>query len=127
MSDHGKTRIYSIVGIGPGTQLNGLFEIDEKIASGGMGEVFRGHEIMSGHPIAIKIVLSELAKDETIVGLFNKEARILRDFNHPAIVRYMAFGTDPVIGRPYLVMEFIAGPSLSQQLESGPLKLECRA
>jgi serine/threonine protein kinase len=124
MSDHGKTRIYSIVGIGPGTQLNGLFEIDAKIASGGMGEVFRGHEIMSGHPIAIKIVLSELAKDETIVGLFNKEARILRDFNHPAIVRYMAFGTDPVIGRPYLVMEFIDGPSLSERLESGPLELE---
>jgi serine/threonine protein kinase len=124
MSDHGKTRIYSIVGIGPGTQLNGLFEIDEKIASGGMGEVFRGHEIMSGHPIAIKIVLNELAKDETIVGLFNKEARILRDFNHPAIVRYMAFGTDPVIGRPYLVMEFIDGPSLSERLESGPLELE---
>jgi eukaryotic-like serine/threonine-protein kinase len=123
MSEHGKTRIYSIVGIGPGTQLNGLFEIDEKIASGGMGEVFRGHEIQSGHPIAIKIVLSEFAKDETIVGLFNKEARVLRDFNHPAIVRYMAFGTDPVIGRPYLVMEFVDGPSLSERLEAGPLEL----
>lgn len=123
MSEHGKTRIYSIVGIGPGTQLNGLFEIDEKIASGGMGEVFRGHEIQSGHPIAIKIVLSEFAKDETIVGLFNKEARVLRDFNHPAIVRYMAFGTDPVIGRPYLVMEFVDGPSLSERLEKGPLEL----
>lgn len=124
MSDQEKTRIMSIVGLGPGTQLNGLFEIDEKIASGGMGEVFRGHEIMSGHPIAIKIVLSELAKDETIVGLFNKEARILRDFNHPAIVRYMAFGTDPVIGRPYLVMEFINGPSLAERLEEGPLALD---
>lgn len=124
MSDQEKTRIMSIVGLGPGTQLNGLFEIDEKIASGGMGEVFRGHEIMSGHPIAIKIVLSELAKDETIVGLFNKEARILRDFNHPAIVRYMAFGTDPIIGRPYLVMEFINGPSLAERLENGPLALE---
>jgi len=124
MSDQEKTRIMSIVGLGPGTQLNGLFEIDEKIASGGMGEVFRGHEIMSGHPIAIKIVLSELAKDETIVGLFNKEARILRDFNHPAIVRYMAFGTDPIIGRPYLVMEFINGPSLAERLEEGPLALD---
>ena len=123
MSEHGKTRIYSIIGIGPGTQLNGLFEIDEKIAAGGMGEVYRGHEIQSGHPIAIKIVLSEFAKDETIVGLFNKEARILRDLNHPAIVRYMAFGTDPVIGRPYLVMEFVDGPSLSSRLDAGPLEL----
>jgi len=123
MTEQEKTRIFSVAGLGPGTQLNGLFEIDEKIASGGMGEVFRGHEIMSGHPIAIKVVLSELAKDETIVGLFNKEARVLRDLNHPAIVRYMAFGTDPAIGRPYLVMEFLDGPSLSERLDQGPLEL----
>lgn len=124
MSRQDTTRIFSINVLGPGTQLNGLYEIDEKLSSGGMGEVFRGHEIMSGHPVAIKVVLPELAKDETIVGLFNKEARILRDLNHAAIVRYMAFGTDPIVGRPYLVMEFIDGPSLIDVLEKGPLPLE---
>ena len=124
MSRQDTTRIFSINVLGPGTQLNGLYEIDEKLSSGGMGEVFRGHEIMSGHPVAIKVVLPELAKDETIVGLFNKEARILRDLNHAAIVRYMAFGTDPIVGRPYLVMEFIDGPSLIDVLEKGPLSLE---
>jgi serine/threonine protein kinase len=124
MTRQDTTRIFSVNVLGPGTQLNGLYEIDEKLSSGGMGEVFRGHEIMSGHPVAIKVVLPELAKDETIVGLFNKEARILRDLNHAAIVRYMAFGTDPAVGRPYLVMEFIDGPSLVDVLEKGPLPLE---
>lgn len=124
MSRQETTRIFSINTLGAGTQLNGLYEIDEKLSSGGMGEVFRGHEIMSGHSVAIKVVLPELAKDETIVGLFNKEARILRDLNHSAIVRYMAFGTDPIVGRPYLVMEFIDGPSLIDVLDNGPLPLD---
>lgn len=118
------TRIQSISTLGEGTQLNGLFEIDEKIASGGMGEVFRGHEIMSGHPIAIKVVLPELARDQTVIELFNKEAGTLRDLSHPAIVRYITFGTDPIIGRPYLVMEFINGLSLVDRLEQGPVSLD---
>ncbi len=61
MSDQEKTKIFSISGLPPGTQLNGLYEVDEKIAAGGMGEVFRGHEIMGGHPVAIKVVLQEFA------------------------------------------------------------------
>lgn len=121
MSDQEKTKIFSISGLSPGTQLNGLYEVEEKIAAGGMGEVFRGHEIMGGHPVAIKVVLQEFARDETISGLFHRETRVLRDLNHPAIVRYMTSGVDPVVGRPYLVMEFVDGPSLAELLEKGPL------
>ena len=36
----------------PGTQLNGMFEVDEPIAAGGMGEVYRGHNIQTHDPVA---------------------------------------------------------------------------
>ena len=61
--------------VGPGTTLNGMFVIDERLAAGGMGEVYRGRNIATGDPVAIKVVLAELAKDETVVGLFFKEAK----------------------------------------------------
>jgi serine/threonine protein kinase len=107
--------------IGVGTILNGIFEIDERLASGGMGEVYRGHNIATSDPVAIKVVLNELAKDETILALFYKEARILNTLHHPSIVRYGIFTIDPVSQRPYLVTEFIDGPSLAERLAQGPL------
>ncbi|MBY3348004.1 serine/threonine-protein kinase [Rhizobium laguerreae] len=99
-----------------------MFEIDERLASGGMGEVYRGHNVVTGDPVAIKVVLNEFAKDETIVGLFFKEARILNSLHHAAIVRYSVFSIDPTIERAYLVMEYIDGPSLSQVVEGAPME-----
>ena len=52
-----KTRISPDPGaaaVGPGTQLSGIFELDELIATGGMGEVYRGHNIETGDKVAIK-------------------------------------------------------------------------
>ena len=47
----------------PGTQLNGIYDIDRLIAAGGMGEVYLGHNIQTGDPVAIKIVLPEFAAE----------------------------------------------------------------
>lgn len=106
---------------GVGTQLSGIYELDEKLAAGGMGEVWRGHNIQTGDSVAIKIVLPEFARDETIRQLFLKEARILGRLSHEAIVRYHLFTVDPAIGRPYLAMEFVEGESLFDVMERGPL------
>ncbi|MFL5259022.1 MAG: serine/threonine-protein kinase [Hyphomicrobiales bacterium] len=108
----------------PGTQLNGIYEIDSSIAVGGMGEVFRGHNIQTGDPVAIKIVLPEFAKDEMILQLFRKEARILNHLSHDAIVRYYVFSIDAELGRPYLAMEFVDGPSLGGRVAEGPLPVD---
>ena len=104
-----------------GTQLSGIYELDERIASGGMGEVFRGHNIQTGDHVAIKIVLPEFARDQTILSLFRKEASILNHLSHDAVVRYHVFTVDPGIGRPYLAMEFVNGQSLFDVLLRGPL------
>jgi eukaryotic-like serine/threonine-protein kinase len=104
-----------------GTELNETYKIDSQIGIGGMGEVFKGHNIQTGDPVAIKIVLPEFARDEMILELFRKEARILNHLNHDVIVRYYVFSIDRVIGRPYLAMEYVDGPSLAEHVKAKQL------
>jgi serine/threonine-protein kinase len=122
MSDDDKTRISAnVTYAGVGTQLSGIYELDERIASGGMGEVYRGHNIQTGDHVAIKIVLPEFARDQTILSLFRKEASILNHLSHDAVVRYHVFTIDTGIGRPYLAMEFVDGQSLFDIMRRGPM------
>ncbi len=125
MSPDDKTRISpNMANTGVGTQLSGIYELDERIAFGGMGEVYRGHNIQTGDHVAIKIVLPEFARDQTILSLFKKEASILNHLSHDAVVRYHVFTIDPGIGRPYLAMEFVDGQSLFDVMRRGAMALQ---
>ncbi|QND58876.1 serine/threonine-protein kinase [Mesorhizobium huakuii] len=125
MSADDKTRISpQVANTAVGTQLSGIYELDERIAFGGMGEVYRGHNIQTGDHVAIKIVLPEFARDQTILSLFRKEASILNHLSHDAVVRYHVFTIDPGIGRPYLAMEFVDGESLFDIMRRGPMPTE---
>jgi len=125
MSMDDKTRILpSVTNADVGTQLSGIYELDERLASGGMGEVYRGHNIQTGDLVAIKIVLPEFARDQTILSLFRKEASILNHLSHDAIVRYHVFTIDAGIGRPYLAMEFVNGLSLFDIMRNGPMQAD---
>ncbi|MER8777866.1 protein kinase [Mesorhizobium sp. M0977] len=125
MSADDKTRISpQLANTAVGTQLSGIYELDERIAFGGMGEVYRGHNIQTGDHVAIKIVLPEFARDPTILSLFRKEASILNHLSHDAVVRYHVFTIDPGIGRPYLAMEFVDGESLHDIMRRGPMPTE---
>ena len=110
--------------IPPGTQLNGIYEIDEPIAAGGMGEIYKGHAIQTGDIVAIKLIRSDMAEAEAALALFRKEASALHNLYHEAIVRYYVFTIDPILNRPYLAMEFVDGQSLSAMLRGGPLAFE---
>ncbi|MER9999120.1 protein kinase [Mesorhizobium sp. M0051] len=122
MSADDKTRISGgMANTAVGTQLSGIYELDERIAFGGMGEVYRGHNIQTGDHVAIKIVLPEFARDQTILSLFRKEALILNHLSHDAVVRYHVFTIDPGIGRPYLAMEFVDGESLFDIMRRGAM------
>ena len=107
-----------------GMRLNGIYEIDDHIASGGMGEIYRGHAIETGDTVAIKVIRSDLADNTLALALFRKEASALHYIQHDAIVRYYVFSLDPGIGRHYLAMEFVEGQPLSDLLKSGPLGFE---
>ncbi|WP_445491720.1 serine/threonine-protein kinase [Rhodopseudomonas sp. RCAM05734] len=111
-------------GVPPGTRLNGIYEIDEMIGAGGMGEIYKSHEIQTGAAVAIKMLLPDVADNEISLALFRREAAALHHLPHDAIVRYFLFTVEPVLQRPYLAMEFVDGRSLSDMLLEGPLPFE---
>jgi serine/threonine protein kinase len=110
--------------IAPGTRLNGIYEIDHAIGAGGMGEIYKGHNIQTGDVVAIKVMLPELGENQAGMALFRKEASALHSLHHEAIVRYYVFTVEPTLQRPYLAMEFVEGQSLSDRLKHGPLTFE---
>ncbi|HXT08743.1 MAG TPA: serine/threonine-protein kinase [Roseiarcus sp.] len=105
----------------PGVRLNGIFEIEQLIAEGGMGEVYKGVALASGDAVAIKLVRPEMALDPDVMALFKREAAILHDLLHDAIVRYYVFSLEPELQRYYIAMEFVDGASLQKRLHDGPL------
>src|SRR3954470_5632646 len=107
-----------------GTRLNGIFEIDQHIAYGGMGEIYRGHAVETGDVVAIKVMRTDLADNTTALALFRKEASALHYIHHDAIVRYYIFSLDPGTSRHYLAMEFVDGLPLSELLKQGPLSFD---
>ncbi len=109
--------------IRPGTRLNGIYEIESLIATGGMGEVFSGRAIETGIKVAIKMVRADLTENDTVLALFRKEAAALHNLQHEAVVRYYVFTTDPDLQCPYLAMELVEGTSLSNLIAQGPLPL----
>ena len=111
-------------GVPQGTRLNDLYEVGEQIAQGGMGEIYRGHQIATGDPVALKMIKPEFAGDESVMALFHREASALNRLQHESIVRYYIFGTDRVINRTYLAMEFVEGSALSDIVARRPLSVE---
>jgi serine/threonine protein kinase len=107
-----------------GVRLNGMYEIEALLAQGGMGEVYRGFNIQTRDPVAIKVILPELARNADAFALFRREASTLHNLQHEAIVRYFVFSVDPDLQRAYLAMEFVDGPSLTKRIAQGPLSLE---
>ncbi len=106
--------------LAPGVVLSSTFEIEQLVARGGMGEVYRARHRITGDPIAIKTIRPELAGDAKIAELFKREAQALRGIRHPAIVSYEGVFDDGT-GQLYIAMEFVDGPSLSRLMQGGPL------
>ena len=77
MSDPDRTVFMPRTGLAPGVRLNGIYEIERLIATGGMGEVYQGRAIQTGDAVAIKIVRSDMAQDANVLTLFRNEAAAL--------------------------------------------------
>jgi serine/threonine-protein kinase len=97
--------------------LDDRYTLIERIASGGMGEVWRGADQILGRPVAIKMLAAVHAGDEQFRARFRAEARFASSLAHPGITRVFDYGEDSPLGGPYLVMELVDGQPLSEILE----------
>jgi len=106
-----------------GQTLLGQFRVEEFIASGGMGAVYRVWDLKRNVPLAMKVLHSELAEDPAMFQRFQREANALRKLAHPNIVPfYGLYQTDEF---DFLLEHFIDGPTLQSILKKrkGPLPL----
>lgn len=69
-----------------GTILGGCYEIDGLIGSGGMATVYRGTHTRLGHPVAVKVMAPNLARDPCLCDRFRQEAQIQARLRHPNVV-----------------------------------------
>jgi serine/threonine protein kinase len=97
--------------------LDGRYALIERIATGGMGEVWRGADQILGRPVAIKMLASTHAEDHQFRERFRAEARYAASLSHPGIARVFDYGENSPLGGPYLVMELVDGQPLSEILE----------
>ena len=97
--------------------LDERYTLIERIASGGMGEVWRGSDQILGRPVAIKMLAAMHAGDEQFRARFRAEARYASSLAHPGITRVFDYGEQSPLGGPYLVMELVDGQPLSDIIE----------
>jgi len=107
--------------LAPGLVLSDRYRLDRCIAVGGMGEVWAADDIRLARTVAVKILRPELTGDPEFVDRFRTEARITAALNHSGIAAVYDYGEvgaggDPRAHTAYLVMELIAGESLSAVL-----------
>src|ERR1700722_15822805 len=67
----------------------GRYELLERISAGGMAEVFRATDTAKNHIVALKRILPQIAEDEEFVAMFEDEARIASQLEHPHIARML--------------------------------------
>jgi len=104
-------------GIEPGDLLNGIYRVDRFLARGGMGDVYDGVNVETEDRVAIKAIRRHLASDPKIAALFRKEARVLTQLSHPAIVHYRVLAREPQLDLLYIVSDFVDGEALSEHLD----------
>ncbi|HEX3474991.1 MAG TPA: protein kinase, partial [Kofleriaceae bacterium] len=103
----------------PGTVLGDRFEIEQAVQTGGMGEVFRARDRVSGELVAIKLLADE--RDHR-AARFEREVELLSELSHPGIVRYISHGVTPS-GLLFLAMEWLDGEDLKHRLRRAPLTM----
>jgi serine/threonine protein kinase len=94
------------------------YRVEEFIASGGMGAVYRVWDIQRNVPLAMKVLQHDLVDDPTVLKYFHREARALKNLTHPNIVPfYGLFQTEDLT---FILEEYIDGPTLRDILRKSP-------
>lgn len=98
------------------------FEILEIAGRGGSGVAYRAYDQQLKRTVAIKVLNTMTSQDDEHRQKLIREAEAAASLLHPSIVQVYHIGENN--GLPYLVMEFIAGHSLAEALQAGPLSVD---
>jgi formylglycine-generating enzyme required for sulfatase activity len=108
-----------------GSVLDGRYRVDAVVAEGGFGVVYRGLHMSFESPIAIKVLkvpAIEGAERQAFLETFRREGKLLFELSrvHPAFVRANEMGVhlSGIVVAPYLVLEWLDGPSLAADLDA---------
>ena len=93
--------------------LAGRYRLTDRIAAGGMGEVWRGEDVLLNRAVAVKLLPTGRAGDESFLARFRAEARYSASLSHPGIARVYDYGESAEFGGAYLIMELVKGEPLS--------------
>jgi len=93
----------------------GKVRIDQRLAHGGMAEVYLGTHLNLERQVAVKVLHSFIEEDQDLRERLQREAKVVAGFRHPNIVQVYDF--DMIDGHPYIVMEYLNGPTLAVYLK----------
>jgi eukaryotic-like serine/threonine-protein kinase len=97
------------------------YQLHDRIAAGGMGEVWRALDTVLERPVAVKLLRAGYAGHRETLTRFRAEARHAASLTHPGIAQVYDYGETGDGHPPFLVMELVDGPSLTGLLARGPL------
>jgi serine/threonine protein kinase len=99
----------------PGDVVEGRYQIQRKLAEGGMGSVFLAEHVLIRRRVALKLLHPELASDSAMVRRFMNEASAAGTLGHPHIVESTDMGFTRN-GVPYIVFEYLEGTLLIEEV-----------
>ncbi len=94
----------------------GRFKLLKKLGEGGMGAVWKAEDPLDGRIVAIKVLRSELAKNDSALRRFHREARMLAEVESPYIANLLELNEDD--GLQFIVMEFVEGQDVLAHLKT---------
>ncbi|MEZ4652462.1 MAG: serine/threonine-protein kinase [Candidatus Eisenbacteria bacterium] len=94
------------------------FRIDAYLAEGGMGQVYRAHDLELDAPLALKTIHPGIASNAAFLRLFKQEVLLARSISHPNVCRIFDFWRDEATGVSFLTMEFLAGETLAARIKA---------
>ena len=96
-----------------GTELAG-YRLETQIGRGGMGVVYRAHDLALDRNVALKVLSPELAEDERFRERFLTESRLAASIDHPNIIP--VYDAGEVAGQLYIAMRYVDGSDLKRLL-----------
>ncbi len=100
---------------------DGRYRIIKLAGRGGMSLVYHAYDNENAREVAIKVLSLDLSSEETFLTRFQRESELMRDLDHPNVLRAYEFGQDE--DRVYLVMSYYGGGTIRDRLSQGRLGL----